>query len=95
MIVDKSFSSRIKYYAPVWVFPFVAIYAAVNEQQNGAEASGITGGIASICFFACNLPMSYAWTRGLIPVKEMILFWWLSPFLLWAMLVYLKVQFYG
>ena len=88
MITEANFKSRLKYFVPIWMFPFIAIFHAVNDQLLGNY-------VLVLLFIALNTPALYGWKSGLIPFKEMIAFWWLMPFLLWVSLVFVKVKIFG
>ena len=94
-LTEGNFSSRIKYFAPVWLYPFLAILAAVNEELNGAEETWFNEQLIVWVFLLVNLPLMYAWMKGKIPVKEMIIFWWFAPFLIWVGVVYVKLALVG
>ena len=94
-LTEENFQSRLKYFVPVWLFPFIAIFAAVNEQLNGVATTWFNESFATWAFLFVNLPMMYGWIARKIPVKEMIIFWWLAPFVLWVALVMLKLAIIG
>ena len=94
-LTEDNFQTRIKYFAPIWAFPFIAILAAINEQLNGAEETWFNESFVLWVFLIANLPMMYGWISGKIPVKEMIIFWLLAPFALWVGLLMLKLAIVG
>ncbi len=94
-LYEENFQARIKYFFPVWLFPFLAIFAATNEQLNGTEETWFNESFILWIFFVVNLPVMYGWMSRKIPIREMVIFWWLGPFVLWVVLVILKVEIIG
>lgn len=94
-LAEDNFRNRIKYYAPAWLFPFIMILASVNEQLNGNQDHLLIRFLISWSFIVLNLPVMYGWLTGKIPAKELIVFWWLTPFILWVGLVFLKLAIVG
>jgi hypothetical protein len=94
-LTEENFKSRIKYFAPVWSFPFIAIIAATNEQLHGADKTWFNESFVIWVFLIVNLPFMYGWITRKIPAREMIVFWWLAPFLLWVCLVMIKLAIFG
>ena len=94
-LTEENFQSRLKYFVPIWLFPFITILAAVNEQLNGAQQTWFNETFAVWAFFVLNMPIMYGWLTGKIPIKELIIFWWLTPFVLWVGLVMLKLAIVG
>lgn len=91
-LVYPEFRDRLKFFIPVWTVPFVAIAASINQEMHSGESIWFNELFAVFYFMVCNTPFLVAWTRGLIPLTEMILFWMVTPFLLWACLVMIKVN---
>jgi len=94
-LIEENFQSRLKYFVPIWLFPFIAILAASNEQINGADQTWFNESFAIWAFLFLNLPVMYGWITHKIPIKELILFWWLTPFVLWVSLVIIKLAIVG
>ena len=44
---------------------------------------------------ALNLPFLYVWISRKIPVKEILLFWWLGSFAMWIVLVLIRLSVFG
>ena len=95
MLYEENFRSRIKYFALIWLVPFIAILAAINEQLNGAEETWFNEAFVIWVFLVANLPVMYGWVSGRIPAREIIVFWWILPFILWVGLVLLKLVILG
>ena len=88
-LVEEGFSRRLKYFLPVWALPFVLISVAIIEEKQGTDIRW-----TALLFLLANLPVLVAWTRHEIPLKEMLLLWWIAPFALWVGLVQLKLAFF-
>lgn len=80
------FKSRIAYYAPAWCWPFLLLFIAQASGPVGSGA-GLDSGTSLAVFFLCNIPAVYGWLKGRLPWTEMVIAWWIAPFLIWAALV--------
>jgi len=80
------FRSRIAYYAPAWCWPFLLLLIAQASGPAGSGA-GLDSRISLAIFFLCNVPAVYGWVKHRPPWAEMLIAWWIAPFLIWAALV--------
>jgi len=94
-ITEPDFRSRLKYFLPVWLVPVILIISAIQEQEYGKENAWLGGSVPIVLAVVLNLPFLYGWISRKIPVKEMLLFWWLGPFALWVVLVQIKLAVFG
>lgn len=80
------FKSRIAYYAPAWCWPFLLFFIAQTSGPAGSGA-GLDSRASLAIFFLCNVPAVYGWLKRRLPRTEMVVAWWIAPFLIWAALV--------
>ena len=77
-------SSRMKYYVAPLTFPFILMAFSLSSGDGGRPYTSLA---LMIAFVAVNVPVLWGYMNGKLPPKELILFWWLGPFVVWMLLV--------
>jgi len=91
LIDMEGFKEHWKIYIPSWVFPFIVIANVFYEDSTGKE-SLLINLFLSICFFTANFCVMNPYLKGNVKLSEAVVFWALTPFLVWVLLVQFRLM---